>query len=105
MFALSELATAVNYGINVIVIVFSDSAFGATKDDQLTRFHGREVGTELNNPDFAELARVFGANGINVEPEKLDEAIEFALTNKGPTVIEVLVPTRVPPFHVNPRTE
>lgn len=105
MFALSELATAVNYGLDVIVIVFSDFAFGATKDDQLTRFHGREVGTELNNPNFAELARVFGANGMKVEPEKLDEAIEIALTNKGPTVIEVPIPTWHPPFHVKPRNE
>lgn len=104
MFALPELATAVSYGINVIVIVFSDAAFGASKDDQMTRFHGREVGTELQNPSFAELARVFGANGLKVEPEKLDEAIEIALAAKSPTVIEVPIPTWEPPFHVNPRT-
>ena len=98
VFALTEPATAVNYGIHVIVIMFLDAAFGASKDDQLRRFHGRKAGTALGNPSYAELARV------KVEPKKLEEVLEAAISAKRPTVIEVPIPTWVPPFHVQPRT-
>ena len=57
MYALPELATAVQYGINVVAVVFVDGALGASNNDQRTRFQGRVVGTELRNPSFAEVAR------------------------------------------------
>ena len=40
MYALPELATAVHYGIGVVVVVFVDNALGASKNDQRTRFKG-----------------------------------------------------------------
>jgi acetolactate synthase-1/2/3 large subunit len=104
MYALPDLATAVQYGIGVVVVVFVDNALGASKNDQMTRYQGRVVGTELHNPSFAEVARVFGAHGIRVEPEGLDEALREALVEDRPTVIEVPIPTWVPPFQVYPRT-
>jgi acetolactate synthase-1/2/3 large subunit len=104
MYALPDLATAVQYGIGVVVVVFVDNALGASKNDQMTRYQGRVVGTELHNPSFAEVARVFGAHGIRVEPEGLDEAVREALVEDRPTVIEVPIPTWVPPFQVYPRT-
>jgi acetolactate synthase-1/2/3 large subunit len=104
MYALPELATAVQYGINVVVVVFVDNALGASKNDQLTRYKGRVVGTELRNPSFAEVARVFGARGVRVEPERLDTAIQEALAAHAPSVIEVPIATWVPPFQVPPRT-
>ncbi len=103
MYALPELATAVHYGINLVVVVFVDGALGASKNDQRTRFKGRMVGTELYNPSFAEVAQVFGARGIVAEPERLDTALQKALDDNEPTVIEVPVPTWVPPFQINPR--
>ena len=103
MYALPELATAVQYGINVVAVVFVDGALGASKNDQRTRFEGRMVGTELHNPSFAEVARVFGARGVRVEPERLDTAVQEALEAEAPTVIEVPVPTWAPPFQITPR--
>ncbi len=103
MYALPDLATAVQYGIGVVVVVFVDNALGASKNDQRTRFKGRMVGTELYNPSFAELARVFGARGLYVEPERLDLALQEALDSGEPTVIEVPIPTWVPPFQIEPR--
>ncbi len=103
MYALPELATAVQYGINVVAVVFVDGALGASKNDQRTRFTGRMVGTELHNPSFAEVARVFGARGVRVEPERLDTAVQEALEAAAPTVIEVPVPTWAPPFQIAPR--
>ena len=104
MYALPELATAVHYNIGVVVVVFVDNAFGASNNDQRTRFQGREIGTNLYNPSFAEVARAFGAQGIRTEPERLDRVLQEALGSGKPTVIEVPVPTRVPPFQIQPRT-
>jgi acetolactate synthase-1/2/3 large subunit len=103
MYALPELATAVQYGINVVVVVFVDNAFGASCNDQRTRYQGRVVGTQLSNPSFAEIARVFGARGIRTTPDRLDDALQEALNANAPTVIEVPVPTWVPPFQITPR--
>ena len=103
MYALPDLATAVKYGIAVVTVVFVDNAFGASKDDQRTRFGGRMVGTDLHNPSFTEVARVFGARGMRVEPERLDAALQETVELKGPTVIEVPIPTWTPPFQISPR--
>ena len=47
MYALPELATAVQYGINLVALVFVDGAFGASNNDQRTRYQGRIVGTNV----------------------------------------------------------
>jgi acetolactate synthase-1/2/3 large subunit len=104
MYALPELATAVQYNIGVVVVVFVDNAFGASKNDQRTRYQGRVVGTETYNPSFAEVARAFGARGIRVEPERVDIALQEALASGAPTVIEVPISTWAPPFQIAPRT-
>jgi len=105
MYALAELATAVKYGINLITVVFTDNAFGSTKSDQEVNFQGRVFGTELNNPDFARLAELFGAKGLKAEPEHLGRVLAEALEAKKPTVIEVPIPTLIPPFQIFPRAD
>ncbi|HSF33375.1 MAG TPA: thiamine pyrophosphate-dependent enzyme [Candidatus Tectomicrobia bacterium] len=105
MYALSELATAVQYGINVVALVFADGAFGASNNDQRTRFHGRIVGTNIHNPNFVQVAEAFGARGIRAEPDKLAPALREAFDAGRPTLIEVPVPTMVPPFQIPPRVE
>ena len=102
LYACAELATAVRYGINLITVVFTDDAFGSTKGDQQTNFQGRILGTELNNPDFAKLADLFGAKGLKANPEGLGSALRQALEAKQPFVIEVPIPTLVPPFQISP---
>lgn len=103
MYGLAELATAVQYGIKVVAIVFVDGAFGASKADQQGRFRGRVIGTEFHNPDFALVAEAFGAKGIKTEPEHVGKALREALVAEGPVVIEVPIPTLVPPFQIPPR--
>lgn len=100
LYGCAELATAVRYGINLVTVVFNDQAFGSTKSDQLVNFRGRIVGTELNNPDFARLAELFGARGLKAEPERLGKALNQALEAKQPTVIEVPLPTLLAPFQL-----
>jgi acetolactate synthase-1/2/3 large subunit len=105
MYALPELATAVQYGIDVVALVFADGAFGASKNDQRTRYRGRVIGTEFHNPDFVQVAKAFGARGIKAEPHDVGRALQAALDAGRPTLIEVPVPTLAPPFQIPPRTE
>jgi acetolactate synthase I/II/III large subunit len=105
MYALPELATAVQYGINVVAVVFADGAFGASNNDQRTRYLGRLVGTNFRNPNFVQVAEAFGAKGIRAEPERLANALQEAFEANRPTVVEVPIPTLVPPFQIAPRVE
>jgi acetolactate synthase I/II/III large subunit len=105
LYALPELATAVQYGINVVAVVFADGAFGASNNDQRTRYQGRIVGTTLHNPNFVQVAEAFGAKGIRAEPEHLATALQEAFDAKRPTLIEVPIPTLTPPFQIPPRVE
>ena len=56
LFTATEMATAVQYGINTVTVVFDDGAYGNSNRDQRERFGGREIGTELRNPDWVQLA-------------------------------------------------
>ncbi len=99
MYALPELATAVQEGINVVALVFTDQAFGASLYDQQHRFDNRILGTRLQNPDFAGIAENFGALGIKLSsPDELKGALRKALNENRPALIEVPVPTMSAPF-------
>lgn len=92
LFNSQELATAVQHGINAVVIVFNDNAYGNVMRDQITRFEGRVIGAELHNPDFIRLAEAYGARGVKAEgPEELESSLREALTLDAPTLIEVPV--------------
>jgi acetolactate synthase-1/2/3 large subunit len=99
LFAATELATAMQYGINTVTIVFNDNAYGNSNRDQRERFGGREIGTELRNPDFAAFAASFGADGIKLrDAEDLAAALPEAIDNNRPTVIEVPMERLPSPF-------
>ena len=87
-----ELATAVKYGINAVVIVFNDNAYGNVLRDQKRMFDGRIVGAELHNPDFVKLAEAYGARGVRVaNADELEPALRESLGIDAPTLIEVPV--------------
>ncbi len=87
-----ELATAVQYGISAVAIVFNDNAYGNVLRDQEDLFNGRTIGSKLHNPDFVKLAEAYGARGIKASgPEELESALRHAIAADAPTVIEVPV--------------
>ena len=87
-----ELATAVQYGINVVVIVFNDNAYGNVLRAQVEQFDGHILGTELYNPDFVKLAEAYGVQGVRVpDARQLESALREALAADAPVVIEVPV--------------
>lgn len=100
LFNSQELATAVQHGINAVVVVFNDNAFGNVLRDQVNRFQGRTIGAELHNPDFLKLAEAYGARGLKASgPDELESTLRDVLAaNDAPTLIEVPVGMMPSPF-------
>ena len=93
MFAVQELATAVQFRIGVVVLVFDNNAYGNVRRDQLTVFDGRVTAADLVNPDFVKLAESFGVGACRVNsPAALKPALEKALADGGPYLIAIDVP-------------
>ncbi|MEO8509322.1 MAG: thiamine pyrophosphate-binding protein, partial [Betaproteobacteria bacterium] len=100
------LCTAVEYNIPCIWIIWNNFAWAAIRDLQYGLFDGREIGTAFYkgetgqpyNPDFAAWARACGADGITVtRSEDFKGAVELALRNRRPCVIDVHVDANVRP--------
>ena len=89
-----ELATAVQYKAGVIIIVFNNGMFGTIRMHQEREFPARVSGTELHNPDFAALARAYGASGETVLSTAefapaLERALKYSRENQLPALIEL----------------
>jgi acetolactate synthase-1/2/3 large subunit len=89
-----ELATAVQYRAGVVIIVFNNSMFGTIRMHQERDYPGRISGTELHNPDFAALAKAYGAHGevVNTTAEfapALARALAHTAGHQLPALIEL----------------
>ena len=62
-----ELATAVQHGTNMLVLVIDNGAYGTIRMHQEREYPGRPTATALGNPDFAALARAYGCWAETVE--------------------------------------
>lgn len=65
-----ELATAKQVGATPLVILVDNQEYGTIRTHQERRHPGRVSGTQLENPDFAMLARAYGGHGIRVETDR-----------------------------------
>jgi acetolactate synthase-1/2/3 large subunit len=89
----------VQYDAKAIFIVVNNGMYGTIRMHQERNYPGRVSGTELKNPDFAALARAYGANGEVVEKtEDFAPAFERALAADRPSLIEL----RVDPEAITP---
>ncbi len=90
MMASNELATAVQYGLNVITIVSNNSVYGTIRMHQEREYPERISGTDLRNPDFAAYARSFGAFGATVtRTEEFAAAFMEAQASGLPAVLDL----------------
>jgi acetolactate synthase-1/2/3 large subunit len=94
MMTVQELATAVQYGAGMLTIVFNNGMYGTIRMHQEREFPGREHGTRLVNPDFAQLARAYGGFGVAVETTEefaaaLTQALLFMRERHLPALIEL----------------
>jgi acetolactate synthase-1/2/3 large subunit len=95
-----ELATAMRYALNIVIVVINNGMYGSIRMHQELRFPGREIGTSLANPDFARYAESFGAYGeIVTETAGFAPAFERALAADRPALLEL----RVSPDALTPR--
>jgi acetolactate synthase I/II/III large subunit len=94
-----ELATAVQYGLPIVVLLVNNGMYATIRMHQERQFPGRVVGTDLVNPDFPALARAYGAHGERVaRTDEFDAAFERALASGKPAVLELPVdPERISP--------
>ena len=85
-----ELATAVQFEANVVFIVVNNGMYGTIRMHQEMHYPHRPSATRLVNPDFASLARSYGAHGETVtHTAGFGEAFERALASGKPAVIEL----------------
>lgn len=98
LFNCQELATAVECGLPLVMMVFNDKGYGVLRPQQMARY-GRTHGVDLVNPDFTALARAFGAAALRVERlEDLSRNLSEALRQPGPCLVEVTAQIPWPPI-------
>lgn len=90
LFGGAELATAVQHGINLVTVLFNNSAYGNVMRDQKRIFDGRDSGSKLHNPDFAMYAKSFGVPYWHAnDADSLRKAVSEALAARAPALVEV----------------
>jgi len=95
-----ELSTAVQYGLDVIVLLVNNGMYGTIRMHQERHYPERTIATDLVNPDFAALARAYGAHGETVErTEDFAAAFERARASGKPAIIEL----KLDPEAITPR--
>jgi acetolactate synthase I/II/III large subunit len=85
-----EFATAVKYGLAIIVVVVNNGIYGTIRMHQEREYPARVSATDLANPDFAALARSYGGHGETVEKtEEFADAFLRARASGKPAIIEI----------------
>ena len=88
----NELATAVQHDLPIVLIIANNSMFGTIRMHEEREYPGRQIATELRNPEFVKWAESFGAQGERVTTtEEFGPALERALSAGRPAVIELIV--------------
>ncbi len=87
-----ELATAVQYGCDLLVVLVDNGAYGTIRMHQEREFPERVSGTTLHNPDFAALARAYGGWAERVETNtEFDAALAAARSRKGLRLLHLVI--------------
>ena len=85
-----ELATAMQYQANIIVIVVNNGIYATIRMHQEREYPHRVIGTDMINPDFVALARAYGAHGeLVVKTDDFEAAFERSKAAGKPALIEV----------------
>jgi thiamine pyrophosphate-dependent acetolactate synthase large subunit-like protein len=95
LMTIGDLPTAAEYGANILIVVLNDGAFGQTYLQQ-SGLYGHTYGTTFQSPNFAEIARACGAEGIRVtDPKDVEPALRQGLAatrqKQKPALVEVMV--------------
>ena len=87
---ISELSTAVEYGINTTTIVMNNQSWGAEKAYQKDFFGKRYLGADIASPSFDKVAELYGAKGFKVKKiSEINEAVRAAIHTNKPSVVDI----------------
>jgi len=87
-----ELATAVQHGLRIVFVVIDNGMYGTIRMHQEREYPARVSGTNLVNPDFAALARAYGAHGETVvATDQFAPAFERAQRAYRPSLLHVRI--------------
>ena len=85
-----ELATAMQYQANIIVIVVNNGIYATIRMHQEREYPHRVIGTDMIYPDFVALARAYGAHGeLVAKTDDFEAAFERSKAAAKPALIEV----------------
>jgi acetolactate synthase I/II/III large subunit len=93
MYNVQELSTQAQQGIPLVTIVFNDNAYGNVRRIQQQRYNGHVIAERPPQPDFVQLAELFGVAGYRATaPDELRSVLREALDSNEPALIEVPMP-------------
>jgi acetolactate synthase-1/2/3 large subunit len=88
---IQELETAAREKIPVKVLVMNNFCYGNVRSRQVAEFGGRLIGCLYGNPDFSQLAALFGVDGHRMErDEDVLPVLSRAMAHDGPSVVDVI---------------
>ncbi|MEP5730342.1 MAG: 5-guanidino-2-oxopentanoate decarboxylase [Sulfitobacter sp.] len=89
LFTIEELATAVELGLTLPIIVWNNRAFGEIRDSMVAWGLPR-VGVDLQAPDYCKVAEDFGCQSARpTSLQDVQNTLHAALSASGPTLIEI----------------
>ena len=87
-----ELATATQHGAKSIVVLLNNGMYGTIRMHQERDFPTHNMGSHLNNPNFANLAKAYGYEGVRIsKTEEFEPALMAALARNQGTLIEIML--------------
>jgi acetolactate synthase-1/2/3 large subunit len=86
-----DLETAIRLGLNLVVLIIEDHAYGMIRWKQAA-MHLQDFGLTFANPDFVTYAKAYGAKGVRVTAsDELLAALNAAFASGGVRLVIVPV--------------
>jgi acetolactate synthase-1/2/3 large subunit len=90
---IQELGTAVEYNVDVKVVIFNNHFLGMVRQWQTRFYDERYSYTAMSVPNFVKLAEAYGARGFKIDkPNELSATMKEAFATPGPVLIDVAIP-------------
>lgn len=90
MFAIQELMTAVEEGLDLPIICVDNGGYGEIRQNERDR-NIADMAVNLQQPDWVKLAQGFGASGLSCTMDSLADTVKQALAIKGPSLIHLKI--------------
>jgi acetolactate synthase I/II/III large subunit len=90
---IQELATAVQYNVDIKVVIMNNHFLGMVRQWQEKFYQERYSYSAMSVPDFVLLAQAYNAKGFRIEkPAELAPTMKQAFETPGPVLIDVVIP-------------